>query len=69
MRQLVKIGFHEMLSSNLTTLSKVVIANSEALNDNTLTHLMPKLSLYRHQSIDLQRKSIKWFLYDDDLSV
>ena len=38
MRQLVKIGFHEMLSSNLTILSKVVIANSEALNDNTLTH-------------------------------
>ena len=30
---------------------------------------MPKLSPYRNQSIDLQSKSIDWFLYDDNVVV
>ena len=31
--------------------------------------LMPKLPSYRNQSIDLQSKSIDWFLYDGNLGV
>ena len=30
---------------------------------------MPKLPTYRNQSIDLQSKSIDWFLYDGNFSV
>ena len=29
----------------------------------------PKLSLYRNHSIDLQSKSVGWFLYDDNFDV
>ena len=34
------------------------------LYDQSLTHLMPVLPSYRNQSIDLQSKSIDWFLYE-----
>ena len=34
-----------------------------------LTHWTPKLPLYQNQSIDLQSKSIDWFLYDGNFGV
>ena len=34
-----------------------------------LTHYTPKVPSYRNQSIDLQNKSIDWFLYDGNFSV
>ena len=35
----------------------------------TVEVLTPKLSSYGNQSIDLQNKSIDWFLYDDNFGV
>ena len=30
---------------------------------------MPKLSLYRNQSIDLQRNAVDWFLHDGNIKM
>ena len=35
----------------------------------SLTHLMPVLPSYRNQSIDLQSKSIDWFLYEGNTGI
>ena len=38
-------------------------------NNASLTHLTPKPSSYRNQSIDLHSKLLDWFLYDGNFGV
>ena len=48
------------------TLSASANSQVRSMNDNifSLTLSRPRLTSYRNQSIDLQRKSMDWFLYD-----
>ena len=39
------------------------------MEDRVLAYLTPKFISYRNQSINLQCKSIEWFLCDDNFGV
>ena len=41
----------------------------ESFFSRHLTHIMPMLHLYRKQSIDLQWKSVNWFLYERNIGL
>ena len=47
---------------------RMYIERTVAQND-LLTHSTPKMPSYRNQSINLQRKSIDWFLYHSNFGV
>ena len=55
---------------SLTILAKCAIIDvcqGRVLNMHLVNSLMTEVLPYRNQSIDLQSKSMDWFLYDKDL--
>ena len=47
----------------------LLFSGKQSNSFHSLTHQTPKLPSHRNQSIDLQSKSIDWFLYDGNFGV
>ena len=54
----------EKFSFSKVMAQPVHVFYTEVFSDRISTRVVPVLSLYRNQSIDLRCKSIDWFLYE-----